>query len=171
MNLFVLDLARSSKKQHSENTDKWYLCKAGSFSYSESSDSFPWSNFTPLVKQWCGETLGHGGSWACLSPVYDYEWNHAATSAKHAPKSSLKNMPKKADEKKEESYKMLKGSQLVLGFLHSIKHTGSPQDESYIHSYFIPWQNNKSSKCKLLRKRKRQLTQHFTALGSQHRGH
>ncbi len=29
-------LARSSKKQHSENTDKWHLCKAGSFSYGES---------------------------------------------------------------------------------------------------------------------------------------
>ena len=31
-------LAKSSKKQHSENTDKWHLwlCKAGSFSYSES---------------------------------------------------------------------------------------------------------------------------------------
>ena len=30
------DLARSSNKQYSENTDKWYLCKADSFSYSES---------------------------------------------------------------------------------------------------------------------------------------
>ena len=30
------DLAKSSKKQHSENTDKWHLCKAGSFSYGES---------------------------------------------------------------------------------------------------------------------------------------
>ena len=29
-------LARSSNKQHSDNTDKWHLCKAGSFSYSES---------------------------------------------------------------------------------------------------------------------------------------
>ena len=29
-------LARSSNKQHSENTVKWYLCKAGNFSYSES---------------------------------------------------------------------------------------------------------------------------------------
>ena len=31
-----LGLAKSSKKQHSENTDKWHLCKAGSFSYGES---------------------------------------------------------------------------------------------------------------------------------------
>ena len=29
-------LARSSEKQHLENTDKWHLCKAGSFSYGES---------------------------------------------------------------------------------------------------------------------------------------
>ena len=28
--------AKSSRKQHSENTDKWHLCKAGSFSYGES---------------------------------------------------------------------------------------------------------------------------------------
>ena len=29
-------LAKISKKQHLENTDKWHLCKAGSFSYGES---------------------------------------------------------------------------------------------------------------------------------------
>ena len=29
-------LSKSSKKQHSENTNKWHLCKAGSFSYGES---------------------------------------------------------------------------------------------------------------------------------------
>ena len=29
-------LAKNSKNQHLENTDKWHLCKAGSFSYSES---------------------------------------------------------------------------------------------------------------------------------------
>ena len=32
-------LAKSSEKKHSENTDKWHLCKAGSFSYGES----PWT--------------------------------------------------------------------------------------------------------------------------------
>ena len=32
-------LAKTSKKQHSENTDRWHLCKAGSFSYGES----PWT--------------------------------------------------------------------------------------------------------------------------------
>ena len=64
-------------------------------------------------------------------------------------------MPHKAAEKKEESYKMLKRSQLVLVFLHSVNHTGSPQDESYIHSYFIPGQNNKSSKHKLKKKERK----------------
>ena len=29
-------LAKSSKKQHTENTDKWHLCKAGSFSCGKS---------------------------------------------------------------------------------------------------------------------------------------
>ena len=29
-------LAKSSKKKHSENTEKWHFCKAGSFSYGES---------------------------------------------------------------------------------------------------------------------------------------
>ena len=93
-----------------------------------------------------------GGSWACLPPVYD--WVNlfttclrlseitlplAATSAEHAPKSSwgkrwvLQNAEKK----------------LVLGFLHSVNHTGSPQNKSYIHSYIIPGQNKKSSKGKL----------------------
>ena len=34
-------LATSSEKQHSENTDKWHLCKAGSFSYGESPQTPP----------------------------------------------------------------------------------------------------------------------------------
>ena len=32
-------LAKALKKQHSKNTDKWHLCKAGSFLYGES----PWT--------------------------------------------------------------------------------------------------------------------------------
>ena len=38
-------LAKSSKKQHSENTDKWHLCKAGSFSYGESPRTPPLKEF------------------------------------------------------------------------------------------------------------------------------
>ena len=60
----------------------------------------------------------------------------------------LQNMPPKAVEKKEVLQNAEK-KKLVLWFLHSVNHTGSPQDESYSHSYFIPGQNNKSSKCKL----------------------
>ena len=57
-------LAKSSKKQHLENTDKWQLCKAGSFSYSESS----WTPPTEELHS-AGETIvwrDSGGSWACL---------------------------------------------------------------------------------------------------------
>ena len=34
-------LAKSSKKQHLENTEKWHLCKGGSFSYGESPRTTP----------------------------------------------------------------------------------------------------------------------------------
>ena len=34
-------LAKSSKKQHSENTDKWHFCKADNFSYGESQRTPP----------------------------------------------------------------------------------------------------------------------------------
>ena len=34
-------LAKSPKKQQSENRDKWHLCKAGSFSYGESPRTTP----------------------------------------------------------------------------------------------------------------------------------
>ena len=35
------DLAKSSKMQHLENNDKWYFCKAGSFSNGESPRTLP----------------------------------------------------------------------------------------------------------------------------------
>ena len=43
-------LAKSSKKQHLENTDKWHFCKAGSFSYGESPQTPPLEGTLP-VKQ------------------------------------------------------------------------------------------------------------------------
>ena len=65
-------LAKSSKKQQSENRDKWHLCKAGSFSY---------RGPLPLKElHSTGETIvwrDPGGSWACLPPVY--KCNHPAT--------------------------------------------------------------------------------------------
>ena len=92
----------------------------------------------------------------------------AGTSAEHAPKSSWgKRSPTKCW--KEEV-------RLVLGFLHSINHTGSPQDESYIHSYFIPTgQNNKSSNCKFKkRKEKKEEAAHksrHNTINSKHNQH
>ena len=63
-------LAKSSKKKHSENTDKWHLCKAGSFSYGMVNHRGP----LPLKElHSTGETIvwrDPGGSWACLPPVY-----------------------------------------------------------------------------------------------------
>ena len=62
-------------------------------------------------------------------------------------KHCVEHVPKSSWEK----WRVLQNAEkkLVLGFLHSVNHTGSPQDKSYIHSYFIPRQNNKSSKRKL----------------------
>ena len=39
--VLIEGLAKSSKKQDSENTVKWHLCKAGSFSYGESPQTPP----------------------------------------------------------------------------------------------------------------------------------
>ena len=94
------------------------------------------------VKQWCGETL------VDLEPVYHLTlW----------VKSHCHLLPhlQQAVEKERRVLSNTEKKKLVLGFLHSINHTVSPQDESYIHSHFIPGQNNKSSKCKLERRRKK----------------
>ena len=83
--------AISSKKQHLENTDMWHICKAGSFSYSESLWTLPLRELHST-----NETLAWrdpGGSWACLPPVYDYEWNHTATCChvyRTCPKKQLR---------------------------------------------------------------------------------
>ena len=54
---------------------------------------------------------------------------------------------------------------LVVGFLHSVNHTRSPQDESYIHRYFIPTgQNNKSSNCKFKKRKKKKKKRQPTVL-------
>jgi len=52
----------------------------------------------------------------------------AATSAEHAPKSSCgkRRVLQNAEKKK-----------LVLGFLHSVNHTESPQDESHSQLLYI----------------------------------
>ena len=120
-------------------------------------DSSPWGNFTPQVKQWCGETLGD------LQPVYNYEWNHTATcchicrtcpqkqSAEHAPKSSWEKRSVLQNTEKK----------LVLGFLHSVNHTGSPQNESYIQLLYWAiqqsWFARVNALCNLSRKKSREV--------------
>ena len=89
-------LERSFKKQHSdesENTDKWHLCKAGSFSYGESPRTPPLEELHST-----GETIvwrDPGGSWACLPPVYICVWNHPATGC------VMWTTPKKHSKKRE----------------------------------------------------------------------
>ena len=72
-------LAKSSKKQHSENTRKWHLCKAGRCFFYTVNHHGP----LPLKElHSTGETIvwrDPGGSWARLAPVYDCVWNHPAT--------------------------------------------------------------------------------------------
>ena len=71
-------LVKSSKKKHSENTDKWHICKAGSFFYTVNR-----RGPLPLKElHSTGATIvwrDPGGSWACLLPVYHCVWNHQAT--------------------------------------------------------------------------------------------
>ena len=130
-------IAKSSKNQHSENTDKWHLCKAGSFHMVNYRGPLPLKELHSA-----GETIVQrdpGGSWACLPPVYDYVWNHTATCC-----NICRTCPKKQLRKKKSPTKCWKEEVSSRYFLHSFNHTGSPQDKSYIHSYFIPGQNNKS---------------------------
>ena len=71
--------AESSKKQHSENTDKWHLCHVKQVVFRTVNHRGP----LPLKEiHSTGETIvwrDPGGSWACLPPVYDCVWNHPAT--------------------------------------------------------------------------------------------
>ena len=69
--------AESSKKQHSENTDKWHLCHVKQVVFRTVNHRGP----LPLRElHSTGETIvwrDPGGSWACLPPVY--KCNHPAT--------------------------------------------------------------------------------------------
>ena len=69
--------AKISKKQHSENTDKWHLCHVKQVVFRMVNHRGP----LPLKElHSTGETIvwrDPGGSWACLPPVY--KCNHPAT--------------------------------------------------------------------------------------------
>ena len=156
-------LATSSNKQHCdscENTDKWHLCKAGSFSYGESPRTPPLEG-TSLHRR----NNSVERPWGILSLFTTCLRLWVKSHCHLLP--HLQNMPLKAVEKKEESHKTVKRKS-VVGFLHSVNHTGSPQDESYSHSYFIPGQNNKSPKHKLERKRKKKKAKKKAAYNSRH---
>ena len=86
-------LAKGSKKQHLENTDKWHRCKAVVFHTGNHSGPLPLKEFHST-----GETIvwrDPGGSWACLLPVYDCVWNHPATGW------DFRTTPKKHTKKRE----------------------------------------------------------------------
>ena len=86
-------LAKSSKMQHLENTDKWHLCKAGSFSYGESPRTPPLEGTS--LHRWNIVWRDPGGSWACLPPVYHCVWNHTTTGW------DMWTTPKKHTKKRE----------------------------------------------------------------------
>ena len=91
------------------------------------------------------------GSWVCLPPVYDCVRNHPATYCHICRTCPKKHCAEHVPKSGWEKWRVLQNAEkkLVLGFLHSVNHIGSPQNESYIQSNFIPGQNNKSSKRKL----------------------
>ena len=86
-------LAKSSKKQHSENTGKWYLCNAGSFSYSE-------SLWTPPLEgtslHWWNNDVGR--PWGILSLFTTCLWLWVKLNCHLLP--HLQNMPPKKQLKK-----------------------------------------------------------------------
>ena len=69
-------LAKSSKKQQSENTDKWHLCKAGGVSEGKSPQTPPLEGTS--LHQWNNSVRDPGD----LEPVY-----HLFTSAITLPQS------------------------------------------------------------------------------------
>ena len=133
-------LAKSSKKQHSENTDKWYLRNAGSFSYSE-------SLWTPPLEgtslHWWNNDVGR--PWGifslfttCLRLWVKLNCDLLPHLLNMPLKAVCRTCPQKSSWKKER--RVLQNAEkktLVLGFLHSINHRGSPQDrKSSKHKFF-----------------------------------
>ena len=86
-------LDKSSKKQQLENTDKWHLCKAGSFSYGESPRTPPLQGTS--LHWWNNSVERPWASWACLPPVYICELYHQATGCE------MWTTPEKHSKKRE----------------------------------------------------------------------
>ena len=120
-------LDKSSKKQHLENTDKWHLCKAGSFSYGESPRTPPLEGTS--LHRWNNSVERPWGILSLFTTCLQL-WMKSHCHLLPHPQ----NMPQKAVEKKRRVLQNAEKEKLVLGFLRSVNHTGSPQDESYIHT-------------------------------------
>ena len=102
-------LEKSSNKQHLENTDKWYLCKAGSFSYGES----PW---TPPLE---GTSLHRCNNdverpWGILSlfttclRLWVRSHCHLLPHLQNMPPKAVSRTCPKKQLRKKKTYKMLK---------------------------------------------------------------
>ena len=73
--------AKRSKKQHSQNSDKWHLCKAGSFSYGESPRTPPlegtslhrWNN--SVERPWGILSLFTTCLWFCVKSPCHRLWH------------------------------------------------------------------------------------------------
>ena len=97
-------LAKSSKTQHLENTDKWHFRNVKQVVFRTVNHRGP----LPLKElHSTGETIvwrDPGGSWACLPPVYDWVWNHPATGCDmcttHEKHTKKRETPRNANQNK-----------------------------------------------------------------------
>ena len=86
-------LAKSSKKQHSENTDMWHLCKAGSFLYGESPRTPPLEGTS--LHRWNNNVERPWGILSLFTTCLRCVWNHTATGC------DMWTTPKKHTKRRE----------------------------------------------------------------------
>ena len=128
----ALEGERSPKSENTmcqNDTDMWRLCKAGRFSYGESPRTPPLEG-TSLHRR----NNSVERPWGILSLFTTCLRLWVKSHCHLLP--HLQNMPLKAVEKKEESHKTVKRKS-VVGFLHSVNHTWSPQNKSYIQWFTV----------------------------------
>ena len=136
--------AKSSKKQHSENTDKWHLRKAGSFSYGESPRTPPLEGTS--LHRWKLVWRDPGGSWACLPPVY--KCNQPATVCDTCgihPKQHTKKRGALGNAKKMKNHKKKSGDvgRRSVWIWPKRKHSEWKEPNEMLHRA-KPLQNNNS---------------------------
>ena len=148
-------LARSSNKQHLENTDKWHLCKAGSFSYSESLWTPPLEGTS--LHRWNNDVERPWGILSLFTTCLRLGMKSPCHLLPHLQNLTLKAVCRTCPQKqlrKRSPAKCWKEevSFRIFTFCQPYR---SPQDESYSHCNFTPGQNNKPSKCKFKKSRKK----------------